>query len=243
MHDRQGRERKAATMIAVLGDYFECSLSSLDLVDIGASTGIIDNYLSQYFRTVVGIDIDHAAIDKAGINFVKENLAFKVADAMNTEFSDCSADVVICSQVYEHVPDAKAMFHEIFRILKPGGVCYFAASNRLMLNEPHYDLPLLSIIPRFLAHRYVRWTGRGTHYHELHFSYWGLRKLVKKFRIIDYTGRIISNPEEFHAEYMIPPRSRKSIMARKIQKFAYWLLPGYIWILEKRRQDSDSTEV
>lgn len=38
--------------------------------------------------------------------FAKENLHFQVGNAMSFEFSDNSFDVVVCSQVYEHVPDA-----------------------------------------------------------------------------------------------------------------------------------------
>ena len=117
----------------------------------------------------------------------KKTSQFRVADALNLPFANESFDVVICSQVYEHVPDPGKMFDEIFRVLKHGGVCYFAANNRLALNEPHYHLPFLSFMPRQLAHRYMRLAGKGSHYYEEHLSYWGLKSLTKRFRRIDYT--------------------------------------------------------
>jgi 2-polyprenyl-3-methyl-5-hydroxy-6-metoxy-1,4-benzoquinol methylase len=163
--DVVGRERKAKTMIAILSDYFKQPLGDLALLDVGASTGIIDNYLAQSFNNVTGLDIDESAIKYAVQTHHKKNLTFYVADAMKLPFSKPCFDVVICSHVYEHVPDATQMFDEIFRVLKPRGICYFAAGNRLMWNEPHHNLPLLSVLPRPLAHVYMRFSGKGEYYY------------------------------------------------------------------------------
>lgn len=233
VHDTEGRIRKAKTMVAVLDDYFEVPLQDLHVLDVGASTGIIDNYLADHFKIVHGIDIDTEAIRFANETFRKDNLTFCRGDALETKFPEDSFDIVICSQVYEHVPDAYAMISEIFRVLRPGGVCYFAAGNRLRWNEPHYNLPLLSAIPRPLAHVYIRATGKASHYHELHYSYWGLKRLVKPFEIFDYTVKMINSPDRFGVEYMIPPGTRNQTMALTVAKHAYWLVPGYIWLLRK----------
>jgi 2-polyprenyl-3-methyl-5-hydroxy-6-metoxy-1,4-benzoquinol methylase len=233
MYNLTGRERKAKTMVAVLKDFSKKPLNELKLLNIGGSTGIIDNYLSDYFLSVLGIDIDSAAINYAKSNFQKPNLNFEIGDAVNLRFPDNSFDVVICSQVYEHVPSPELMISEIFRVLAPGGVCYFAATNRLMWNEPHYKLPLLSVIPRPLAHLYVRFFRIADHYHELHYTYWGLKKLVSHFLIHDYTQKVISNPVKFHVDYMISPKSLKAFAARHIAGKLPWFTPGYIWLLEK----------
>lgn len=233
MHDAEGRVRKAATMIAVLGDYFDAPLRQLRALDVGASTGIIDNYLADHFESILGIDIDTAAIQSANNTFRKDNLSLRVGDALKTKIPSSSVDVVICSQIYEHVPDASAMVDEIFRVLRPGGICYFAAGNRLMWNEPHYNLPLLSVIPRRLAHWYIRLTGKARYYHELHFSYWGLRKLVKSFELIDYTVDMLKYPDKYGISYMVQQGSRKQAIAKMVVTFAYWLVPSYIWLLRK----------
>ena len=233
MHDFDGRRRKAATMVTVLRDYFEVPLQRLRVLDVGGSTGIIDDYLANHFGSVIGIDIDVKAIDIASQTFDRNNLYFHCGDAMHLDAPDESFDVVICSQVYEHVPDSKKMIEEIFRILRPGGICYFAASNRLMWNEPHYNLPLLSVVPRYIAHWYIRMSGKAKFYHELHFSYWGLKRLVNSFKIIDYTRNLIESPEQFGTDYMVPPGTFKAQLARLIVGCAYWAMPGYIWLLEK----------
>src|SRR5690606_24205341 len=113
---------------------------------------------------------------------------------------------------------------EIRRVLKPGGVCYFAASNRFMWNEPHHNLPLLSVVPRRLAHFYVRLFGKADHYHELHFSYWGLKRLVKDFEVVDYTRKVIEDPVRYKISYMIKPGSLKSGLARVFAKYVYFLM-------------------
>ena len=153
MYNHHVRERKAKTILAILQDFLNQNLlSSLCLLDVGSSTGIIDNFLADHSLKVTGIDIDKEAIEYAQQTFQKHNLDFMVDDLMNLSFPDNTFDVIVCTQIYEHVPDARTMMKEIFRVLKPGGICYFAAGNRLAVMEPHYRLFFLSIIPRQLAH-------------------------------------------------------------------------------------------
>lgn len=234
MHDVLGRERKAVTMLAVLSDYFGGSLSRLTLLNVGGSTGIIDNLLSDAFGSVVSIDIDQDAVELASENYKKHNLHFQLGDAMALGFPDESFDVVICSQIYEHVPDANTMMGEIHRVLRPGGVCYFAANNRIMWWEPHYSLPLLSVLPRFLAHIYIRFAGKADQYHELHYSYWGLKKLVRQFAVHDYSAKAILDPEKYAVGYMVAPGTLKARLAGILVKHFLWLVPGYLWVLEKK---------
>lgn len=233
MRDTLGRERKARTMVAVLAHFLGGGLGALRLLNVGGSMGIIDNVLAEHFGTVVGVDIDAAAIEHAQRAYRRDNLAFQVGDAMALNFADNAFDVVVCSHVYEHVPDSRRMMVEILRVLKPGAVCYFAAANRLVWREPHYGLPLLSVLPRSLAHGYMRLAGKGRYYHELHLTYWGLRKLVERFQLHDYTRRILSDPEAFGAAYMLKRGSPKARLATAIARHAYWLLPSYIWLLRK----------
>jgi len=231
--DVAGRERKARTMVAVLEDYLPPPLSQYSLLNVGGSTGIIDGVLADHFGAVVGTDIDELAIRHAQENYRRNNLRFQLADAMDLPFADGSFDIVVNSHVYEHVPDAGRMFDEIHRVLKPGGICYFSAGNRLMWNEPHYNLPLLSVLPRPLAHVYIRLAGKARFYHEKHLGYWGLKRLVQRFTRIDYTARLVREPERFHTGYMIPPGSRKAAVAGLLVRYAYWAFPGYIWLLKK----------
>lgn len=234
-YELSGRERKAETMYLILSHHFgKDRTASLSVLDVGASLGVIDHHLARYFHDVTGIDIDDSAIAHAKSTYSQqENLEFAIGDAMEIPYANNRFDVVICSQVYEHVPDAACMMREIFRVLKPGGICYFAAGNRLSIHEPHYHLPFLSVIPRPLAHIYIRLSGKSAYYYEKHLSYWGLRSLVSQFEIIDYTLRTLEQPALFGVDYMIQPGSLKQRLACFITRFLPWLTPGYLWLLRK----------
>ena len=227
VYDIEGRERKARTMVAVLEDYLPAPLDEYKLLNVGGSAGIIDNYLANHFNQVIGIDIDEPAIRHAKASYHKSNLEFRLADAHELPFEDNSFNVVVCSHVYEHVPDPYILFNEIYRVLRSVGICYFSAGNRLAWNEPQYNLPLLSVLPRPLAHLYIRLSGKASYYHEKHLSYWGLKSLVKRFTCTDYTTRLVTEPERYATDHMIQPRSIKMRLAGRFLKIAHWASPEF----------------
>ena len=233
LYDIAGRQNRADKIIAVLTDHFK-EISGLRLLDLSSSTGIMADLFARHFKEVVGIDIDEKAVTFAKENFQKDNLTFQVMDGLKTEFPDGRFDVVVCNQMYEHVPDAWRLMDEIRRVLAPGGVCYFGATNRLNVIESHYGrLPFLSWLPKPLAHLYLRILGRAKYYYETHYTYWTLRKLVRKFDWIDYTVRVVEDPVRFHAEDIVGNGSRQQRLALAILKYTYWFFPGYIWLLKK----------
>ena len=237
MHDVSVREKKAKKIISVLEDHIGGKTDDLRLLDIGCSTGIITSLLAKNFKSAQGIDIDELGIKYAMENFGSDSLKFSVQDSMNMSIESDSVDVAICNQVYEHVPDAARLFSEIHRVLRPGGVCYFSAGNRLQIMEQHYHLPLLSVVPKPLAHLYLRILRKGDYYYETHYSYWGLKKLVERFEVTDYTCKVIADPEKFNAEDVIKVGSFAQKAAVFLLKAGYWCFPGYIWLLGKNDSD------
>ncbi len=228
----EGRVQKANKVLAVLEDYCN-DLSSLNALDIGCSTGHTTKIYATRFKSVIGIDIDEPAIRHAVQHSATKNVEYHVMNSQQITFPSNSFDVVICNHIYEHVPDAATLLNEIHRLLKPNGICYFSAGNRLRLMEPHYRLPLLSVIPKPLAHLYLRILGRGSYYYETHMTYWALRKLVCRFELIDYTLSVIRQPERFAATDMLRTGSTKQKMSLAMLTMAYWLCPTYLWLLKK----------
>lgn len=226
MYDPISREQKAIRMVKTLSDYYgKNKIKSLSVLDVGASTGIIDNVLAKHFKKVIGTDIDKGAIHFAKKTFKRKNLSFKVDDAMKLTFKENTFDIAICTHVYEHVPNPQKLFDEIYRVLKPNGVCYLASVNSLWPMEPHYHLPFLSYLPKNIADLYVKLMGKADKYYETLTTYWGIKKLTIKFKQIDYTNKIFKNPKKYGYE-----ENGLELLA----PIAKYISPTIFWILIKQ---------
>jgi SAM-dependent methyltransferase len=232
MFDADSRGQKARKAIAIVEDY-RPDVDCLDMLEIGCSAGYGTIVYAEAFGHVTGIDIDEPAVEHAVCDNGRPNIRYLVMDAQRTGFPDGCFDVVACTHIYEHVPDAPRLMREIHRVLRPGGVCFFAAGNRICWTEPHYQLPLLSVVSKPMADRYLRWLGRGNSYYEHHLTYWGLRKLVSAFELRDYTLKVVDDPERFNAVDVVRPGSLQQKLSRLALSLAYWASPTYLWLLRK----------
>ena len=236
MFDKAGRLQKARKTVAVLRDALErngTEACEARLLDIGCSTGILTRHYADFFGQVVGIDIDDGAVEWAGRNRNADNVSYRIGDSMDLPFPNDEFDLVTCTHIYEHVPNARRMLDEIYRVLRPGGICYFAAENKLRIWDGHYNLPLVTALPKPIADLYVRMSGRGQQRFETHFSLGGLRRLVERFEVTDYTEDVVRDPQRFEATDMVAPGSLKQRVAVATLKWAYWGFPTYLWILQK----------
>ena len=233
LKDVKGRTQKFQKIINVLQD-FHPGTQSLKCLDIGCSSGIITSLLGNHFQMSIGMDIDQEAIQYAQNHSSSPRAQFLIADSMAFPFHNNSMDVIVCNHIYEHVPQAKHMIDEIYRVLKEDGFCYFSAGNKNMIIEGHYRLPFLSWLPKPFAHHYLNLAGKGDFYYEQHLSLHGLKKLVEKFRIHDYTLSIIRNPEKFFATDLLNQKSFLYKCIRLLAPYLYPWIPTYIWVLTKK---------
>lgn len=230
----QERKQKAHKILAIIEDFLKThslkTTKNLTCLDVGCSLGIITKILAPHFKKIIGIDIDRLGIEKARKENTFANLTFKLEDVLSLSFKDNFFDVVICNNVYEHVSEPFKMMSEIYRVLKRGGICYFAATNKYMIIESDHKLPFLSWLPIPLALLYLRIAGKGDYY-ERPFSYNQLKKLLSQFKTYDYTMRVLKEPKIFKASY----KANKIISYMPlifIKPFKFFL-PQFFWILEK----------
>jgi SAM-dependent methyltransferase len=198
------------------------------IADIGCSEGHITESLAEAFPNVVGLDIDYPSSWTGGFAFVQAN-------ACSLPLASESMDGIVVNHILEHAASPSSVLDEVWRVLKPDGVCYLAVPNRFWPLEPHYRLWLLSWLPRWLAHRYVRLAGRGTRYPEQLPSYWSIRQLTSRFSVEDLTPALLKDPERF-----FPDDPALLAQARKIQWLPLWLVkilvpaaPSWVLILRK----------
>lgn len=73
---------------------------------------------------VIGVDMTPAMIDRARLNAEKmgvENVEFRLGEIEHLPVADNSVDVIISNCVINLSPEKEQVFHEIYRVLKPGG--------------------------------------------------------------------------------------------------------------------------
>jgi SAM-dependent methyltransferase len=234
MLDPEFRARKARKILAVLREALPGrDLRSLRVLDVGASGGIIVGELGRVFGEVVGIDIDEEGI-RAGRRFLTgPNQDLTVADAMNMPFDDESFDVIVLNHVYEHLPDARRGFDEVWRLLRPGGVAYVGAPNRLALVEPHHKLVGLSWLPPRAADAYVRLARKGDRYYERPRTFRGLALLTARFELEDWTLRVIRDPARYAAEDVVRPNALVTKLPAPVLSALHPFVPTYIVVLRK----------
>lgn len=157
------------------------------IADLGAGTGLIKKTLEEETgKPIVGFEID--------VPFIRDRSRMAAADVLRLPVANGALDFVIANHLYEHVDDPAALFREMYRALRPGGLAYVTAGNRLAVMEPHYRLPFLSWLPRRAAGAYVRLAGKGSGYEGIAFLTRGpLTRAMRAagFRVRDDTRRAL----------------------------------------------------
>jgi len=94
-----------------------------NILEVGCWGGWKSVYIAEkYGADVCWIDLNDTflkqANEKAVDKKVVDKIRFYKEDALNTSFEDDKFDIIILSDVIEHIPNTKKMFLECYRILK-----------------------------------------------------------------------------------------------------------------------------
>jgi SAM-dependent methyltransferase len=98
-----------------------------------------------------GVDISERILDTARLQTDAE---LRRANLESLPFADGEFDLVLCSQVVEHVVDANAAARELARVLRPGGTLVLSTDNA------HNVVTRMLNLPRALLVRLLRLRGR-----------------------------------------------------------------------------------
>lgn len=113
-------------------------LEGATLIDYGCGSMPYRPLFERYVSRYVGVDLA-----------CNEAAEAKLDEAGRMDLPDASADIVISTQVLEHVDDPRTYLAEAFRVLKPGGLLLLS-THGIWWYHPH---------PQDLW----RWTGEGLH--------------------------------------------------------------------------------
>ena len=107
---------------------------NVEILDAGCSGGALIGFLmDRGFKNIEGVEIDKNAVKicrQKGINNVR------IADAEKTGFKDQKFDVIIASDILEHIKDEYKALSEWYRILKPNGKLFiFVPAFKFLWSE------------------------------------------------------------------------------------------------------------
>lgn len=98
------------------------------VLEVGVGTGLaLPHYAPG--KTVVGVDLSREMLLKAQERVARERLTHVLGlfemDAQATAFADSSFDMAVAMFTASVVPDARALFAEMNRVVRPGGYLIF----------------------------------------------------------------------------------------------------------------------
>lgn len=226
-----GRVLRGERIVRALADLGGVDVASARILDVGCSAGLMSEAIARSASLVVAVDVDVAGLALGRRRGSAVRFAAASGDAL--PFDAETFDAVVCNHVYEHVRDAGSLMDEIHRVLRSGGVCYFAAGHRLQLIEPHHRVPLLSWVPPAVANAVMRTLRRGASYDERFVYPWQLRRLLRPFAAAEFiSGRMLRVPHRYGFEAFArwPPAVRRVVLFGGV---AARLAPTWIYLLRK----------
>lgn len=138
------------------------------VLDLGCGDGTLTFTIHQHGGESWGVDVTPEALTYAKSEFVSRNISprFVCASAYQVPFPDSSFDVVISSDVIEHVQQPELLLQEAYRLLKPGGRAVISTPIRVT------ETPLDKMhVQEFFPTEYIDLVRRHFDSAELHQSH------------------------------------------------------------------------
>jgi len=101
------------------------------LLDLGCGTRPFRDLYERCATLCIGTDVPFSQHDMSAVD------VYSIAHAL--PFGDAVFDIVLCTEMLEHVPDPEAVLSEIQRVLKPGGCLIMTTPFLVPLHEEPYD--------------------------------------------------------------------------------------------------------
>ncbi|MEJ2643255.1 MAG: class I SAM-dependent methyltransferase [Desulfosarcinaceae bacterium] len=170
------------------------------ILDMGCGSGRhVGAFYERYQATVIGADLRpvdlRAAVERLALHdsfstHKNGSWGLLAADITALPFEDQSFDLVLCSEVLEHIPNDQQAVKELLRILKPGcqlvvsvprwwpeTLCWRLSKAYRQEEGGHVRIYRKALLKKKICAAGTRYCG-GHHAHSLHAPYWWLKCLL-----------------------------------------------------------------
>ena len=105
-------------------------------LEVGFGAGIYLRALANHYREVVATDLNRGQLEYARSRTADlANLRIEIDDISNSTLPEHRFDLVLCSEVLEHVPNVERAIAGIRRVIAPGGLLLLSTPQRHSLME------------------------------------------------------------------------------------------------------------
>lgn len=132
------------------------SLSGLRILDVGCGAGLLCEPLAERGSEVVGIDAAARNLEIARWHAKKNNLDIDYRHCLAEHILEAGEtfDVVLNTEVVEHVADPQQLMKDCSLLVRPGGILIVATINRTLRS---FALAIM------VAEYVLKWLPKGTH--------------------------------------------------------------------------------
>jgi len=226
------------------------------ILDVGCGGGQIARAFATNGARVIGFEVNYekaADVARGSVGYGSTgSLRALAADAHRLPFVDHAFDLVILADVLEHVKKPAIVAQEVARVLRPGGMLYASLPNRYsilnLISDPHYQVPAVGLMPRWMAAWYVVKLLRITDGYrtEKYFSHSEIVRLLERsgmpceelkgqYERRIHCGDMSKAPSRQWITWMLQfPRVRRfALYSARTTWFRYFIQPGWEFIALK----------
>lgn len=127
-HTQYTRVEEFKRLDFIVGEVQKNVKPGAKILDIGCGNGNLSIALGSLGYNVKGIEIDEASVQNARKHNTFPNVEFAVADANKFTLND-EFDLIVCTEVLEHLTNPKELVASAYRLLKPEGIFIVTVPN------------------------------------------------------------------------------------------------------------------
>jgi SAM-dependent methyltransferase len=148
---REISEERGKFVKLIISKFIKCE--QLDILELGSGEGGTASVFSRDNR-FISLDLSLLRLKRQPDSIVRIN-----ADAQRLPFKHSTFDLIILQDVIEHLPSNIGLLGYLSGFVKKDGIIFISTPNRFSLfniiADPHFGLPLISVMRREQIKKYV----------------------------------------------------------------------------------------